>query len=153
MVSGAGGGGYVFGNGGFGGGMQAGNAKGKNYTSIGANQTFGHLKGIGENGQDKTYYGDNGAEGNGGAGGGYFGGTLVHYMGNFSNTPGSGGSSYISGHQGCQTHPKMKFYSTKVLSGEEFFSLPDGRVNKGNDGHGYFRINIVNECSILQSPF
>ncbi|EAX89827.1 hypothetical protein TVAG_338200 [Trichomonas vaginalis G3] len=148
LVSGAGGGGYAWGAGGFGGCLQAGNGMGENYTSLAANQTYGFLKGRGENGRDAIITGNGGGEGGAGAGGGYFGGTVSHAMGNFSNTGGSGGSSYISGHEGCKIHQKLKFYSTKVLSGNELFALPDSRMNRGNNGNGYFRIKIIDDCTI-----
>lgn len=166
----AGGGGAMFlepshtGYAGYAGGLVGGNGKGNIYTSIGASQDSGYKKGIGQDGRNATQYTTNDAEGGSGSGGGYWGGFASTATDSFSNTPGSGGSSYISGNPKCALHPQLSFYNTTILPGNETFKLPDGTLHKGNPTDGHFRITalfvlesfdklyVIDRC-ILMVPF
>lgn len=132
---------------GFAGGLSGGNSHNVNNSifSFGANQTFGYLSGIGQDGRDSIGFSDSGSEGGGGAGAGYFGGTTSQEVGKYTNTPGSGGSSYISGDENCQLHPSITFYNTRLLAGNERFKLPDGKISVGNPGNGFLRIYIYSQ--------
>ena len=100
----AGGGGYCHGGdvtdkhyGGSGGGTNGGNSVEPYNTgkiSYGATQTSGYLFGKGQDGRNSDG-GSFGAEAGGGCGGGWYGGTASQYMGNNSNTGGSGGSGHL----------------------------------------------------------
>ena len=79
---------------GYAGGLAAGNGIIDYTISLGANQSFGNVNGIGADGRKGNNLGCR-AEGSGGSGGGYRGG--LSSTSEF-DSPGSGGSSYISGH-------------------------------------------------------
>ena len=97
-----------------------------------ANQTFGYLpKGQGQNGRDTTEYADGGAEGNGGAGGGYWGGFALQNRGNYTFAGGDGGSSFIDNNF---------FSNTKKISGSSLMPLPSGKQGYGNSDNGYLKI-------------
>ena len=110
----------------------------------------------------------------GGGGGGYFGGaggsSALHRDGS-----GAGGSSFISGHNGCHAFPEksseqtssltsihysgLYFTDTEMKSGDEIFLSPDGQNEKGHIGDGYIRITsisfIIQTISIqtMQIPY
>ncbi|EAY02697.1 PE-PGRS protein, putative [Trichomonas vaginalis G3] len=140
LVSAGGGGSYRGYSGGYAGGLIGGDGKGPVYTAIGATQTDGFEKGIGQNGGSKYYYADGGAEGNCGSGGGYWGGTAIQNQGRDSDAPGSGGSSYISGHPGCRNYSGYIFKKPIMLGGNETIALPNCTKSVGNLGNGHFRI-------------
>lgn len=147
LVSAGGGSGHGIG-GGNAGGLKGGNAQRYSFISYGANQTFGFMPGIGENGRDAAQSRSGDAEGGGGAGGGYFGGTTTNLTIEESSIGGGGGSSYISGHPGCLLNPLAKFTKPILFSGGERFSLPDNTYANGNTGNGFFRITILSELQI-----
>ena len=89
-------------------------------------------------------------------GGGYYGGTSYPYA-----FAGSGGSSYISGHEGCNSidsqstesniihtgnsihYSGIVFYSTQMISGNETMPLPNSQSSYGiHEGTGAFRIRL-----------
>lgn len=56
--------------------------------------------------------------------------------------PGSGGSSYISGHPRCSIHSSgYIFKNTILLGGNESITLPNGEKTVGNLENGHFRLN------------
>ena len=90
-------------------------------------------------------------------GGGYYGGTTIT-----QGYSGSGGSSFISGHEGCdaikdpiQTYNKIihtnqsihysgyRFTSTKMIGGNKTMPLPSGDEGKWIDDNGAFRITLI----------
>ena len=152
LVAGGGGGACSMGfvEGAHGGGIQAGNSYKKWDTKImiayGANQTYGTEDGIGQNGRNGTRF-SQGAEGNGGCGGGYRGGTTHYENGLDTNTGGSGGSSYISGHEKCEPFPNYAFYDIKIQRGDENFSSPSSIMGKGNSGDGHARITFLGKVT------
>ena len=64
-----------------------------------ATQTSGYAFGYGQNGRNGTNVGE-GGEGNAGAGGGWYGGYSSQKTGEFTQSPGGGGSGYIGGVSG-----------------------------------------------------
>ena len=155
MVSAGGGGGYEWCSGGHAGGLNGGNSVGKVYTAYGATQTRGNRNGIGDNGYSKDDVQNGGGEGNCGCGGGYYGGKTSKHEGLESDVGGSGGSSYISVHDGCTSHRSgYQFSNTKMLAGNQELPLPSGNYAIGNYGDGYFRISCVkcNNVPATQEP-
>ena len=103
----------------------------------------------------------------GGGGGGYYAGAVGH------GTAGSGGSSFVSGHDGCNTieessteyniihtnqsihYSKYKFNNTKIVDGtgynwttsrQSYIGMPthDGaQIMSGNSGNGYAKITLL----------
>ena len=144
LVSGGGGGnaGYSYVSGGYGGGIIAGNSSYVN-VSIGASQTFGTINGTGEDGRNALYLSSSGAEGNGGAGGGYRGGTTSKISGLNSNVGGSGGSSYISGYSECVQYLNYTFTGIDIKNGKTNFKSPAGKIETGHNGDGFARITLL----------
>lgn len=110
----------------------------------GASQTYGVSTGVGQNGANGANY-DCSAEGNGGGGAGYMGGyTTISWKDHENqNMFGSGGSSYISGHPSCKSHPEIKFENVTVKSGAESFFQPNGVFERGHYGDGFARISVI----------
>ena len=88
-------------------------------------------------------------------GGGYYGGTSYEY-----SFAGSGGSSFISGHEGCKSvkeqteviehtntsyhYSGFVFTNTEMISGNETMPLPTSSTEEGiYDGSGAFRITLL----------
>ena len=142
LVAGGGGGTCGLGNtpGGYGGGIQAGNAVHMSSIAYGGNQTYGNKNGIGSNGRDALAFYRNGTEGNGGCGGGYRGGTAPIQTGQDSDVGGSGGSSYVSGHKECSSFDGIKFRKIEIKGGYETFLTPTGQIVIGNSDNGFARI-------------
>ncbi|KAI5517897.1 glycine-rich protein family [Trichomonas vaginalis G3] len=135
---------------GYAGGLVAGNGVNQYATSIGASQTNGNKNGIGADGRNGKLANYKG-EGSGGSGGGYRGG--LSSTSEF-DSPGSGGSSYISGHPGCVKFVGIVFNNAKIVSGNESMILPNGTISTGNPNHGYLRITyLLPICSCLKSYF
>lgn len=93
---------------------------------LGANQTHGFAKGAGESAQNKEVYGNCGAEGNSGAGGGWYGGFASKLTGDYSDSGAGGGSSFISGHEGLEIINYFKFDFTHMESGNVTHNIGDG---------------------------
>ena len=117
-----------------------------------------------------------GTDRNGGGGGGYYGGGSGKTQGNYG---GSGGSSFISGHFGCdaifQNSTKEKiyhtgrpfhysgfvFYDTLMIDGDSLMPGIASETQTGNEGNGFVRIRLISRylchgctCRIIQnSPF
>ena len=116
-----------------GGGLNGISCSNEYYTSAGGGQTSGYQFGQGQAGYTKTAFGDYGAEGNGGAGGGWYGG-YAYQTGNGDNTNvgGGGGSGHIeSGVTGS------------TIAGNTSFTDYDGTTVTGHAGNGYARITFV----------
>ena len=114
--------------------------------ATGATQTSGYKFGIGQDG------------GRAGAGGGYYGGCAIDLKGDIPGIRGAGGSSFISGHTGCNainsssTESKIthtgspNHYSGKVFTntvmkaGNEVMPSPSGGTETGHRGNGYCKI-------------
>ena len=169
MVAGAGGGGSYYnssdqkGNlGGHGGGLEGGKAKKWNkynntyveLSGIVGTQTGGYVFGQGQNatqpGKNNDY---------GGGGGGWYGGSLsVMELITWAGSPGHGGSSYISGHTGCDAisssstssniihtgqpnhYSGYVFTNTVMKAGNESMPSPTGGTETGHSGNGYCKI-------------
>lgn len=169
----AGGGGW--GGGGNGSVGQAGGLSGYNCSSYagatvtGATQTSGYAFGQGRPGITGTTNAANGAEGKGGGGGGYYGGQSYVRTGKSSAASGAGGSSFISGHNGCNAinnagshsgqsihYSGLYFTNTVMIDGAGYQwttargsytgmpNLPGTGTMTGNTGHGQVRITPVN---------
>ena len=133
MVAGGGGCSWGVGTDGAGGGQNGISATFGAYTSAGGGQTSGYQFGQGQAGYTKTAFGVNGAEGNGGAGGGWYGGYACQTgNGNDTNVGGGGGSGHIgSGVTGT------------TIAGNTSFTDYDGTTVTGHAGNGYARITFV----------
>ena len=101
-------------------------------------------------------------------GGGYYGGTSYTYA-----YAGSGGSSFISGHKGCDAvkeqtesiehtgqpnhYSGFVFTNTKMISGNETMPLPTSPTKEGiHSGKGAFRITLIIyqfQCTYKKSLF
>ena len=119
--------------------------------SKGANQTNGFLKLEGEPGRSGTHS-SNGAEGNGGGGGGYFGGFSKQESGNFTNAPGAGGSSFISGYHNI---PITDFYVWKpvMIGGGRSMKKADDTTSYevGHTGNGFATITKIGDFVTINS--
>ena len=157
MVAGGGGGASWNTKGGSAGGL-TGYAVNKNTT--GGSQTGGYKFGIGQDG-----YGTGDSDGVAGAGGGYYGGTASdsHYSGVYESA--AGGSSFISGHEGCDAIDELstedniihtsqnihysgrKFTNTEMIDGEDS-NMPskdgEGTIT-GNSENGYVKITLTED--------
>ena len=113
--------------------------------SPGANQANGYSFVNGQPGRDAKKAGDLCEEGGGGAGGGYFDGYSFQGTKQYSNAPGSGGSSYISGHEGCAKMDDFVFYKTSMISGDSLMKSYSNNGTKmtGNSDDGYAIITRV----------
>ena len=132
-------------------------------------ETLPLSKGGGQDSQDLTSFGRgmgvlNGSIG-GGGGSGYFGGeggiALIHKY-----RAGAGGSSFISGHDGCQAftsiyndHPSTDssihysghyFINTVLKNGDESFPSPTNHNQNetGHMGNGFIRISVIEYFSV-----
>ena len=91
-------------------------------------------------------------------GGGYYGGTSYYYA-----FAGSGGSSFISGHLGCDAveenttihhtgqsihYSGLYFTQTRMINGSEIMPLPSSSEEGILYDSGYFRITILDKISI-----
>ncbi len=168
MVAG-GGGGSLSQKGGASGGLTGYNSKSDGGAIVaGATQTSGYAFGVGQTGGNGSNAG-NGAEGNGGGGGGYYGGKAYTGTGRYSNAGAGGGSSFISGHNGCNAinsagshtgqsvhYSGLSFTNTIMIDGAgyqwttakgSYVGMPDlagtGTMT-GNTGHGQVKITPLN---------
>lgn len=139
MVSGGGGGATKFNNGANAGGLQGDDSE----DSIGGGQTYGYQKGIGQAGRDAIEAGSGGEEGGGGAGAGYYGGKTSQRYGPATVVAGSGGSSYISGYDGCAKNNLAIFSRAAMIPGGGYMKLPNGAKLSGNTGNGHLRIRYI----------
>ena len=114
--------------------------------AIGASQTSGYMFGIGQSG-DRA-----------GAGGGYYGGYAAVITGSGRGLRGTGGSSFISGHTGCNAisssstssniihtgqpnhYSGYVFTNTVMKAGNEVMPSPTGGTETGHSGNGYCKI-------------
>lgn len=112
----------------------------------GATQTSGYKFGIGQDG------------GRAGAGGGYYGGCASVTDGNKTGLRGAGGSSFISGHIGCNAisnsstssniihtnqpnhYSGYVFTNTTMIAGNATMPSPTGGTETGHTGNGYCKI-------------
>ena len=130
---------------------------------IPGNQTSG-IFGKGQDGisMDNSFYGAGGSTG--GSGGGYYGGITIdeqtkavsHY-----EVPGAGGSSYVSGFEGCNSviddnsdppvhsgksmHYSNLFFndpSMKMFRARDFLD-PHGKFENGHSGNGVAKITVI----------
>ncbi|MDE5639809.1 MAG: fimbrillin family protein, partial [Odoribacter sp.] len=134
----------------------------------GASQVAGYAFGWGCTGRTCTTAYNCGAEGNGGGGGGYYGGRAYTGQGTNTDAGGSGGSSFISGHNGCNAinsagshtgqsihYSGLYFSNTVMIDGAgyqwttakgSYVGMPNlagtGTMT-GNTGHGQVRISPV----------
>ena len=139
--------------------------KGENGHGDGGKQTIGGI------GCSNGTFGKGGGEvstgysGNGGGGSGYYGGSSDQSCGDYG---GGGGSSFISGHPGCDgikssstegriVHTGQSYHysgyffkDTLMLSGDEYMPSPNGGTELGHSGNGTIRITILGGyvCSI-----
>ena len=133
IVAGGGGGNGWFGGNASGGGENGISAAYGTYTSVGGGQTSGYQFGQGQDGYSKTAYYSCGAEGNGGAGGGWYGGYACQ-TGNGENTDVGGGGG--SGHIGSGV-------TGATIAGDTSFTDYDGATVTGHSGNGYARITFI----------
>ena len=115
-------------------------------SATGATQISGYKFGIGQDG-DRA-----------GAGGGYYGGYAGTNFGTASGIRGAGGSSFISGHTGCNAisssstenniihtgqpnhYSGYVFTNTVMKAGNESMPSPTGGTETGHSGNGYCKI-------------
>ena len=125
-------------------------------TSGGIISTFNSGGTSGSFGEGGNGHNSSGAIG-GGGGGGYYGGAAGDHRQGFWATNGAGGSSFVSGHPGCNAvtsetssvhtnqpnhYSGRVFTVTQVLSGNQTMPRHDHATNTmtGNAGHGFCRI-------------
>ena len=171
IIVAGGGGGFERINGGNAGGLigETGTSNGDYRAAQGATQTGGGSNashyiygqgtsgkfGIAGNGNCNNYDGS-GCDAGPGGGSGYYGGGGTPYAGS-----GGGGSSYISGYEGCDSISKestedniihtgssihfseLFFYDPVLKGGNETFISPKGVRKAGNEGDGFARISII----------
>lgn len=115
--------------------------------SIGGSQNNGYMFGIGQSANDKTISGGFGSEGNGGAGGGFYGGFVNINEGEYSNDASSGGSGYIGNSllknkvMYCYNCEESSEENTKTISTTCSEETPT--ENCAKKGNGYARITLV----------
>ena len=115
-------------------------------SAVGATQTSGYKFGIGQDGERA------------GAGGGYYGGCAGTNFSTGTGIRGAGGSSFISGHTGCNAikenstssnivhtgqpnhYSGYVFTNTVMKAGNEVIPIPTGGTETGHSGNGYARI-------------
>lgn len=150
IVSGAGGGYTPYSFSGAGGGLDGGNTSSADElqaVSYGATQYDGFYLGVGEPGLSKIANWSRGAEGNGGSGAGYFGGTSSQVTGKNCDSSGSGGSGYIGNNlltnkaMYCYNCTESSDTNTKTISTTNVSETPTS--NYAKIGHGYARITYV----------
>ena len=130
-----GGGGSMYGIGGYGGGIFGGSTTYTNgltntsFTSEGGTQVTGHMFGKGQQGMDKTIECGYGQEGNGGGGGGWYGGQSKQVQGDGSSVGGGGGSGHVGDVTNGQT-----------IAGNTSFPSPFGETETGHAGNGWTKI-------------
>ena len=128
---------------------------GKVNTSIskGAGQEYGYSPLYGEPGRNWEQHNLYAEEGGGGGGGGYYGGYSYQGTEAYSDSPGAGGSSYISGHAGCKKRADFYFFKTKMASGKSSMkSYSDvSKLMTGNSGDGYAIITGIYFSSVACS--
>ena len=125
--------------------------------SVPGTQTSGYKFGIGQDG-----YGTGKNDGVGGAGGGYYGGTTSNYADGAE--AGAGGSSYVSGYEGCNAISKDSTSENIIHTGQsihysnkKFINgiILDGKNSKSsskNTNNGYVQIAFLDnnyEVAIL----
>ena len=179
MVAGGGGGAeWKESIGGNGGNIEGGSSTFQTYKCPGGNQTSGSTcEKLGSHGQPASgtfgsagitqpFTGQGWWDYGGYGGGGYYGGTSYSY-----SYPGSGGSSFISGHKGCDAvksetdispsgdsihYSGYVFYDTEMIQGNITMPFPDN-LNKGiHEGIGAFRITLLlfqQKCTYKQRLF
>lgn len=129
--------------------------------ATGGTQTAGGTGAANNGGAGKFGIGGNSEAGHGsGGGGGYYGGGGGGYVGGGVSS-GAGGSSFISGHNGCNAvdssgkhtaspvhYSGKKFTSTSMIAGNASMPNPRGSGNiTGNTGNGYAKITLVSIIS------
>lgn len=160
MVVGSGGGSESYKNpyGGHGGELTAENT---GSTMIGGSQTIGRF-GFGSDGKDDSVqYPDGYGGSTAGSGAGYRGGLDYTTFGgnNWAGNPAAGGSSYISGHEGCKSpnpepsaedsidnniqHSGLFFKNTEMISGSKVMPSIYYITTKGHSGNGEARITVL----------
>ena len=125
--------------------------------SVPGTQTSGYKFGIGQDG-----YGTGKNDGVGGAGGGYYGGTTSNYADGAE--AGAGGSSYVSGYEGCNAISKDStseniihtgqsiHYSNKKFINGIIFDGKNSKSSSKNTNNGYVQIAFLDnnyEVAIL----
>ena len=95
---------------------------GRKVVNSGVNQTFGSMTGTSQDGKTGVTDAGSGSEGSGGGGAGYRGGLAQQYA------PGTGGSSYISGHPDCKIEPQFTFTNIALKNGTQTKYDGDGYV-------------------------
>ena len=149
-------------------GAEGAEAGGSGGSLIGFDSVDGYSKGATQTSGGTGYYngtfgkGGNhvrGGEMSGGGAGGYYGGGTGHRLDNYA---GSGGSSFISGHSGCDAISKLStenniihtgksfhysgfvFYDTVMIDGNSEMPVPSfditSNIQIGNEGDGFVRI-------------
>ena len=115
--------------------------------SVGATQTSGYHFGLGQSAKDKENGQGYGCEGNGGAGGGFYGGYANLADGALSDDAGAGGSGYIGNPlltdkiMYCYNCEESSEVSTKTVSTTCSEETPNSYCAK--KGNGYARITLV----------
>lgn len=116
-----------YGIGGYGGGIEGGkpNCLYSETNFQVANQSTGHVFGLGQTGRNGTNN-SGGYEGGGGGGGGLYGGIAPQILGPYTNHTGGGGSGYVN--------PQL--VNGKTIAGNQSFLSPSGVSETGHAGNG-----------------
>lgn len=126
MVAAGGGGAVWTTQGGAGGKLQG---YSNNPSALGGTQTSGYKFGIGQNGEGLGY-----SDGVGGAGSGYYGGTTSGKTS--AKEVGTGGSSYISGYEGCNAIAQESTQDNLIHTNQAIHYLGKSFINSEmNDGN------------------
>ena len=108
-------------------------------------QTSGYKFGIGQDG-----YGTGNSDGVGGAGGGYYGGTTSNYSDDAE--AGAGGSSYVSGYEGCNAISKDSTSENIIHTDGIILDGKNSKSSSKNTNNGYVQIAFLDnnyEVAIL----
>ena len=143
IVSGGGGGANHCSKAGSGGGISGSNGTSQ-VSSDGGNQTAGYKFGLGQNGSNKSTFGDCASEGNSGGGGGFYGGYSNQQD---LNSAGGGGSGYIGNSllkekvMYCYDCSESNEESAKTISTTCSEETPT--ENCAKKGNGYAKITLI----------
>ena len=120
-----------YGIGGYGGGIEGGkpNCLYSETNFQVANQSTGHVFGLGQTGRNGTNN-SGGYEGGGGGGGGLYGGIAPQNLGPYTNHTGGGGSGYVN----------LQLVNGETIAGNKSFLSPSGVSETGHAGNGAAQI-------------
>lgn len=122
-------------------------------SATGGTQDSGYAFGQGQNGRTASYWASSGAEGNPGAGGGFYGGTTPQYSGGSSNAKSGGGSGYIGNSILFDKH--MTGYNVETSTDPDTYTntttdfSTEAISDTAKEGDGFVRITYLYDVRFL----